>query len=50
MLDFEEELKNFKELPEIEDVKVGLYETDVTDLADVMQRMIDSVAGNDGAR
>lgn len=41
MLNFEEELKNFEELPEIDAVKLSVYETGVTDLTDVMQRMME---------
>lgn len=40
MIDFEEELKKFQPLPEIEDAEEEIYNRDLTDLVDVMKRMI----------
>jgi hypothetical protein len=41
MIDYEEELKKFKPLPDVEQAEEAIYNRDLTDLADVMQQMID---------
>jgi hypothetical protein len=40
MINFEEELKKFRPSPEIEDAEVNIYNQDVTDLADVLVKMV----------
>lgn len=42
MLDFDEELNNFEPLPEIEEVKMSIYDSEICDLTDVMQRMLEA--------
>ncbi len=41
MINFEEELKRFKPLEEIEEAEEVIYKRDLTDLIDVMRDMID---------
>ncbi|GFI21591.1 hypothetical protein IMSAGC011_00362 [Lachnospiraceae bacterium] len=40
MIDFEEELKKFHPSLEIEDVEDAIYNQDVTDLADVLVKLV----------
>lgn len=40
MIDFEEELKKFHPSLEMEDVEDAIYNQDVTDLADVLVRLV----------
>ena len=40
MIDFEEELKKFRPSLEIEDVEDAIYNQDVTDLADVLVKLV----------
>ena len=40
MINFEEELKKFHPSPEIEDVSEIIYNQDITDVADVLVKMI----------
>lgn len=40
MIDFEEELKKFHPSPEMEDMEDAIYSQDVTDLADVLVKLI----------
>ncbi len=40
MIDFEEELKKFHPSLEMEDMEDAIYNQDVTDLADVLVRMV----------
>jgi hypothetical protein len=40
MINFEEELRKFHPSPEIEDVETTIYKQDVTDLADVLVKMV----------
>lgn len=40
MIDFEEELKKFHPSLEMEEVEDAIYNQDVTDLADVLVRMV----------
>lgn len=40
MIDFEEELKKFHPSLEMEDVEDTIYNQDVTDLADVLVRLV----------
>jgi hypothetical protein len=40
MINFEEELRKFHPSPEVEDVEVSIYNQDVTDLADVLVKMV----------
>ena len=40
MIDFDEELKKFHPSLEMEDVQDAIYNQDVTDLADVLVRMV----------
>ena len=40
MIDFEEELKKFHTSLEVEDVEDAIYNQDVTDLADVLVKLV----------
>jgi hypothetical protein len=40
MINFEEELRKFHPSPEVEDVETAIYNQDVTDLADVLVKMV----------
>ena len=40
MIDFEEELKNFKPSLEIEDVESAIYNHDLTDVTDIIAEFI----------
>ena len=40
MIDFEEELKKFHPSLEVEDVEDAIYNQDVTDLADVLGKLV----------
>lgn len=40
MIDFEEELKKFHPSLEMEDVEDAIYNQDVTDLADILVRLV----------
>ena len=40
MIDFEEELKKFHPSLEVEDVEAAIYNQDVTDLADVLVKLV----------
>ncbi len=41
MLDYEVELKKFELAPELEEVKQELYDIQIEDVTDVMQRMME---------
>lgn len=43
MIDFEEELKKFHPSLEVEDAEDAIYNQDLTDMADILIRMIDKV-------
>ena len=45
MIDFEEELKKFHPSLEIEDVEDAIYNQDVTDLADVLVKLVKEIEG-----
>ncbi len=40
MINFEEELKNFKPSLEVEEVEDAIYDRDLTDMTDIMQEII----------
>ena len=40
MIDFEEELKNFHPSLEVEDAEEAIYNQDLTDMADVLVKMV----------
>ena len=40
MIDFEEELKNFKPSLEVEEAEQAIYNHELTDMTDVMQEML----------
>ena len=40
MINFEEELKNFKPTLEVEEAEQALYNHELTDMTDVMQEML----------
>ena len=40
MINFEEELKNFKPSLEVEEAEQAIYNHDLTDMTDVMQEML----------
>ena len=40
MINFEEELKNFKPSLEVEEAKQAIYNHELTDMTDVMQEML----------
>ncbi len=43
MIDFEEELKKFHPSLEVEDAEDAIYNQDLTDMADILIKMIDKV-------
>ena len=40
MINFEEELKNFKPSLEVEEVEDAIYDRDLSDMTDIMQEII----------
>ena len=40
MINFEEELKNFKQILEVEEAEQAIYNHELTDMTDVMQEML----------
>ena len=40
MINFEEELKNFKPILEVEEAEQAIYNHELTDMTDVMQEML----------
>lgn len=40
MIDFEEELKKFKPLPEVADAAGTIYDHDLTDMVDILREMM----------
>ena len=45
MIDFEEELKNFKPALEIEDMESAIYDQDLMDVTDILTEMIRDIKG-----
>lgn len=43
MINFEEELKNFKPSLEVEDAEEAIYNRDLTDMTDIMAEMLQDV-------
>lgn len=43
MLNFEEELKKFRESLEVEDIEDAVYAEDLTDIVDIFQEMLTQV-------
>ena len=43
MINFEEELKKFRPSLEVEDVEESIYNQDLTDMADLLVRMLQEV-------
>ena len=43
MIDFEEELKKFHPSLEVEDAEEAIYNQDLTDMADIMIKMMEKV-------
>ena len=46
MLDFEEELKNFKPSLEVEEAEEAIYNHELADMTDVLQEMIQELKKN----
>lgn len=42
MIDFEEELKKFKPLPEVADAAGKIYDDDLTDMVDILRQMMEA--------
>jgi hypothetical protein len=40
MINFEEELKNFKPSLEVEDIEEAVYQEDMTDMTDILREMM----------
>lgn len=40
MLNFEEELKKFKPILEVEDIEEAVYQEDMTDMTDILREMM----------
>ena len=40
MIDFEEELKKFEPIMEVEDAEDAIYNRDLTDMMDILQEML----------
>ena len=45
MIDFEEELKNFKPALEIEEIESAIYDQDLMDVTDILTEMIRDIKG-----
>ena len=45
MIDFEEELKNFKPALEIEEMESAMYDQNVMDVTDILTEMIRDIKG-----
>ena len=43
MIDFEEELKKFHPILEVEDAEDAIFNQDLTDMADILIKMIDKM-------
>lgn len=43
MIDFEEELKNFHPITEMDEIEDAIYERDITDMADVLVDIIKEI-------
>ena len=41
MLNFEEELKKFQPILEVEDIEDAVYQEDLTDMTDILREMIE---------
>ncbi len=41
MLDYEEELKNFKPSLEVDDIENAVYQEDLTDMTDLLKQVMD---------
>ena len=41
MLDFEEELKKFKPILEVEDIEDAVYQEDLSDMTDLLREVMD---------
>lgn len=46
MLDFDEELKKFKPIPEIDEVEEAIYNREVADVTDFVREMLDEIQRN----
>ena len=46
MINFEEELKNFKPSLEVEEAEEAIYNPELTDMTDVLQEMIQELKKN----
>jgi hypothetical protein len=46
MIDFEEELKNFKPSLEVEEAENAIYNHELTDMTDVLQEMVREMRRN----
>ena len=47
MIDFEEELKNFKPSLEVEEAEQAIYNHELVDMVDMMQEMLGEFKGNE---
>lgn len=41
MLDYEEELKKFKPILEVDDIENAVYQEDLTDMTDLLKQVMD---------
>ncbi len=41
MIDFEEELKHFEPIKEVEEAEDAIHHTDLTDLTDILREMVE---------
>ena len=45
MINFEEELKKFQPILEVEEAEEAIYNQDLTDMTDILQEMLKNVKG-----
>ncbi len=46
MINFEEELKNFRPSLEVEEAEAAIYNHDLTDVTDILKQMMDEMKQN----
>lgn len=46
MINFEEELKRFKPIPEVSQAEEAIYSNDLKDISDIILQVMDSKEGN----
>ena len=49
MINFEEELKRFSPIPEVNQAEEAIYHNDLTDISDIVMQMTEELRANDTA-